>query len=301
MGGYCRSVSKVIVITGCSTGFGREAALRFAKRGDTVFATMRGANGKNADKAASLLAEGSGTSLSVVDLDVVDEASVNVAAQKIVSQAGAPDVVINNAGVMYLGINEAFTADEFTHQLDVNVVGVHRVCRAFLPSMRAAQRGLFINVTSVAGRLSGAGFGIYCASKWALEAYTLAQRIELASSGIDAVTVEPGPFKTELFGQAPSPTDADGRAATYPPELLAALEAQGQSFADLFANPELPTDASLVVDKFVELVDQKAGTRALRHAVGLDFGVSEFNKQAAEFDASVLEAMGMATVGTLKG
>jgi NAD(P)-dependent dehydrogenase (short-subunit alcohol dehydrogenase family) len=157
-----------------------------------------------------------------------------------------------------------------------------------------------INVTSVAGRLSGAGFGIYCASKWALEAYSLALRVELASSGIDVVVVEPGPFATELFGQAPAPADVDGRTGTYPAELLEAWQQLGSGFEAMFADPNVPTDPADVVQLFVALAEQEAGTRKLRHAIGIDFGVSEFNEEADKFEASVLKAINMDEVGRLR-
>lgn len=292
---------KTIVITGCSTGFGREAALRFARRGDRVYATMRGIHGKNAGHAAALLAQAKAGKLDlrVLELDVTDGASVDAAAAVVARESGAADVVINNAGVMYGGLAEAFDAREFTHQLDVNVVGVHRVTRALLPPMRAARKGLIINISSVAGRLAAPAFSIYCASKWALEGYTACLRGELASSGVDAVLVEPGPFKTELFGQSPKPQDADGRAASYPPALHQALDAMGQMFGKVFEDPTAPTDPGLVVDLFVALADQAPGTRALRTAVGLDFGVTAFNQHAVAFDASVLAAMEMTAVTKL--
>ena len=211
-------MSRCVVITGCSSGFGRDAAIRFARNGDSVVATMRNTTGKNSENKSFLteIASKENLQLRVVELDVASTDSVESAAKNILQTEGTPDIVINNAGVMYLGLAEAYTDQEFTNQLDVNVIGVHRVNRAFLPAMRKNGKGLFINVTSVAGRLSGPTFGIYCASKWALEAYSLALRQELATSGIDVVVVEPGPFRTELFGQAPAPKDSDNRTESYP-------------------------------------------------------------------------------------
>lgn len=296
-------MGKNIVITGCSTGFGRDAALRFARRGDRVWATMRGTEAKNAAPAGSLreVARAERLDLRVLDLDVVDTASVETAAAAVLREGAAPDVVINNAGVMYTGITEAFDERELEAQLDVNVVGVHRVARAFLPAMRAAGRGLLINVSSVAGRLAIPTFGVYHASKWALEGYSAGLRLELASSGVDVVLVEPGPFKTELFGQSPTPRDVDGRAATYPPDFREAVQAMGQAFEDIFADPEAPTDPALVVETFVELVDMAPGERPLRTTVGLEFGVAELNRGTDSFDAGVLAAMGLTEIAALRG
>jgi len=290
-----------IVITGSSTGFGRLAAERFARKGDRVFATMRDPDGKNREKSQPLrdLAN-EGLALHIVDLDVASDASVDAAAQRILAEGGAPDVVVNNAGQMFLGITEAFTPEEYTRQLDINVVGVHRVNRAFLPSMRAKGSGLIVNVSSVAGRMAMPFFGIYCASKWALEGYTQGMRVELAQTGVDTVLVEPGPFATELFGQAPAPSDAQGVGGQYPDVVHQAWAGMSQSFEGIFADADAPTDAGLVVDLFEQLADAAPGTRPLRIAVGLDFGVHERNRVAEQHDAQLLAAFQMEDLARLK-
>jgi len=160
-------MSNTIVITGCSTGFGYDAALRFARQGDRVYATMRGVDGKNQEPAGALrdAAASEGIDLRVLEMDVVSDASVNAAAETVIAESGAPDALFNNAGQMYMGITEAFTPDELARQLDVNVVGIHRVSRAFLPAMREAGAGLIVNVSSVAGRFGAPLFGVYHASK----------------------------------------------------------------------------------------------------------------------------------------
>src|SRR6056297_4627 len=147
-------MSKTIVITGCSSGFGYDLALKLARGGDRVYATMRAPDGKNADAARSLrdLAGDENLDLRILDLDVTSDASVEADAATVHDESGAADVVVNNAGQMFGGFTEAFTADELAHQLDVNVVGVHRVHRAFLPAMRKAGSGLVINLSSTAGR-----------------------------------------------------------------------------------------------------------------------------------------------------
>jgi NAD(P)-dependent dehydrogenase (short-subunit alcohol dehydrogenase family) len=104
----------------------------------------------------------------------------------------------SGVGTARLGFAEAFTGEEVAKQLDVNVVGVHRVTRAFLPSMRA-RAGLIINMSSTAGRVAAPFNGLCHAGKWALEGYSLAHRRKLASSGIDVMVVEPGSFTTALF------------------------------------------------------------------------------------------------------
>jgi len=294
-------MSRTIVITGCSTGFGRDAALRFARRGDRVYSTMRGVKGKNAPHAAHLsdAAKKEKLDLRVLELDVQSTESVDAAAAVVLRESGAPEVVINNAGVMYVGVTEAFDERELAAQLDVNVVGIHRVLRAFLPGMRAAHRGLVINVSSVAGRMAIPNFGVYHASKWALEGYSAGLRTELASSGVDVVLVEPGPFKTELFGQSPAPRDTEGRVATYPKAYLDAMTGMTAAFEGIFVDPAAPTDPGLVVEAFVTLVDTKPGARPMRTVVGLDFGVGAHNDQSAPFEAGVLAAMGLTDLAKL--
>jgi NAD(P)-dependent dehydrogenase (short-subunit alcohol dehydrogenase family) len=209
---------RTILVTGSSTGFGYDAAVRFARAGERVYASMRNTTTKNAARAEQLreLSASEGLDIRILELDVTSLDSIAQAADQVHAESGALDLLINNAGLMYLGLAETFTDAEFAHQLDVNVLGVHRVSRAFLPAMRAKQNGLIINVSSIGGRMLNAFCGIYFASKWALEAYTGALRMELASSGVDAVVVEPGPFATELFGQSPRPADTEQRVATYP-------------------------------------------------------------------------------------
>ncbi len=294
-------MNQAIVITGCSSGFGYDLALTLARRGDRVYATMRAPDGKNADAARSLrdLATAENLDLRVLDLDVTSDASVEAAAATVHDEAGAADVVVNNAGQMFVGITEVFTADELATQLDVNVVGVHRVHRAFLPAMREAGSGLVVNISSVAGRAAIPFFGVYHASKWGLEGYSQGLRTELASSGVDVVLVEPGPFTTSLFPSSPHPADADGRTATYPAVVHETLEGTSAAFEGMFADPDTPTDPAIVVDAIADLVAMAPGTRPFRTCLGVDLGVRDRNALLEPLDAGLLEAMGMTDFATL--
>ena len=294
-------MGRVVVVTGCSTGFGRQLSERLARGGDRVYATMRGTAAKNAAAARELgqLATSEGIDLRVLELDVSSTGSVDAAAATVLAESGAPDVVVNNAGQMFVGFTEAFSADELTRQLDVNVVGIHRVNRAFLPAMRQRGSGLLVNISSVAGRLGAPFFGVYHASKWAVEGYSMALRGELASSGVDLVVVEPGPFATELFGSSPRPADREGRVATYPAAAHEALTGLEQAFDGMFADPQTPTDPTLVVDRIVELIGMRPGARPFRSVVGVDVGVAARNEAVEPFDAAVLEAFGMTAFTTL--
>jgi NAD(P)-dependent dehydrogenase (short-subunit alcohol dehydrogenase family) len=295
-------MNRTVVVTGCSSGFGRDVSSRLAAAGDRVYATMRDPRGKNAEAANALESEAAsgGRTLRVLEMDVTNDASVASAADTILRVTGAPDVLINNAGQMYVGITEAFTPQELQAQLDVNVVGVHRVNRAFLPAMRRRGSGLIVNISSIAGRLAAPFNAIYHASKWALEGYSLALRTELASSGLDVVVVEPGPFTTALFPTMRVPADVEGRGATYPPVVHETAAALARMFDGLFNDPNAPTDPELVVDRLCELIDMPAGTRPFRTVVGVDMGVAERNAAVAPFDAQLLDAAGLKNFATLK-
>jgi NAD(P)-dependent dehydrogenase (short-subunit alcohol dehydrogenase family) len=295
-------MARNVLITGCSSGFGRQLAERLARSGDRVYATMRGIGGRNAPVAAELsaLAAAEGLDLRVLELDVTSTTSVDAAAAEVLTESGAPDLLVNNAGQMFVGITEAFSADELMAQLDINVVGVHRVNRAFLPAMRQRGSGLVVQISSVAGRAGLPFFGVYHASKWGLEGYSMALRGELASSGIDVVVVEPGPFTTDLFPRSPRPADADGRGASYPPLVHETFAQMGAAFEGLFADPDAPTDPGLVVERIVELAAMPAGTRPFRSVVGADFGVRALNEVAEPREAAVLDAMGLTPFTTLR-
>jgi NAD(P)-dependent dehydrogenase (short-subunit alcohol dehydrogenase family) len=295
-------MSKIIVVTGCSSGFGKQAAEVLARKGHRVYATMRDKDGKNATPAGQLqnLATAEAIDLRVLEMDVTSTPSVDAAAAKILSESGAPDVVINNAGQAFLGLAEAFTAEELTSQLDINMVGVHRVNRAFLPAMRPQGRGLFINISSVAGRFGAPFNAIYHASKWALEGYSLGLRTELASSGIDLVVIEPGPFTTSIFPSMHHAADVDGRKDTYPPIVREGFGALLGAFDSMFNDPNVPTDPALVVDSMVDLIEMAPGTRPFRTVVGADFGVKARNAAVEPFDTAFLEAAGLAQMAKLK-
>jgi NAD(P)-dependent dehydrogenase (short-subunit alcohol dehydrogenase family) len=290
-----------ILITGCSSGFGLDAAKDLAARGHTVYATMRGVHGKNAAVAQELASYGAenGYALHVGELDVTSDASVVAAVDDMVAKTGSIDVVVNNAGQMFVGITEAFTSDDLARQLDINVVGPFRLCRAALPGMRKQGSGLVVNVSSIAGRLAVPFFGVYHASKWGLEGLSESLRYELSGFGVEVVLVQPGPFTTNLFPRSPRPTD-HATEEQYG-ELNQVLEGMSGAFEEVFEDPEAPTDPQLVVDAIVELVEMEPGTRPLRTVVGLDFGGARpINESTDPHRLTVLENMGMLHMDQVK-
>lgn len=259
-------MSSVVLITGASTGFGRDAAETLARRGHHVFATMRDVNGHNSEHRETLqrLASSENLPLHVLELDVTDESSVQNAVLRALEQAGHLDVVINNAGFAGLGVTEAYTPEQFQQIFDVNLYGVVRVNRAVLPSMRQQRSGLLIHVSSAAGRVVVPGFGAYCASKFALEALADVYRFELQPFGIESVLVEPGIYRTPIFDRLMQPADAArlldyGSAGEYVERVRGVF--QNAIAADDAPGPEEVTQA------FVGLVEMMPAQRPFRTVV----------------------------------
>jgi NAD(P)-dependent dehydrogenase (short-subunit alcohol dehydrogenase family) len=282
---------KNIIITGSSSGFGLKAAKDFADKGYQVFATMRNPNGKNADAKAEL--ESHSTQIKVVDMDVTKDASAKEAMSSILAEAGNIDILINNAGIMYLGITEAFSIEQAKFQMDTNYFGAIRVMQAVLPSMRKAGSGLIINTSSLVGRMSPPFFGTYTATKHALEGYSQALRYEVSPFGVDIVLVEPGPFGTGLLasGQAPAHSEV---LETYG-ELAGVPTAMGENFAQMLQSEDAP-DPQWVVDAYLKLADLPFGSRPTRTVVGITWGTDEINNLTQPIQDRILKEMQLDTV-----
>lgn len=194
-----------VLVTGCSSGIGRATAEAFLDEGWRVYATTRD------PEACEPFGSERAT---VVRLDVTVDDDVERVVDRVVREAGRVDCLVNNAGFGQFGPIEDLSAEDLTDQLDVNVVGPHRLVRAALPHMRVQGGGTVVNVGSVAGRLPLAGTGAYCGSKAALAATTAALRQEVAGDGVDVVLVEPGLVATEFLDRALGalPEDGDERA-----------------------------------------------------------------------------------------
>jgi NAD(P)-dependent dehydrogenase (short-subunit alcohol dehydrogenase family) len=187
----------VVLITGCSSGFGLETALAFARRGDTTVATMR-----NIAKADSLLkrADDEGLTVHVETLDVLDEKSIDNAVTKVLHDYGTIDGLVNNAGVGSHGPIETQSIDNAMRLMDTNFWGPMRTIRAVLPTMREQRSGVIINVSSISGRVPGTIYeGMYGASKHALNALSEALAGEVEPFSIRVVSIEPGFFATEIL------------------------------------------------------------------------------------------------------
>ena len=281
---------KNILITGCSSGFGFDAAKYLSKKGHHVYASMRNVSGRNAEAAADLrqYANDNHYKLDIVDIDVTSDESV----MNGVSHLPKIDVLINNAGRGYGGPIEAFSADQCMAQLDLNIVGTFRMAKAVLPGMRTNGSGLIIQVSSVAGRCAFPGFGIYHASKWGLEGLSESLRYELAPLGIDVVIVEPGPFATNFFGGI-VPAMEDEVASSYK-HVGEFSEGFGNNVKAMFEDENAPTDPMIIVRIFDKLINTPNGSRPLRTIGGLDFGLQALNDVVEPIRLAGMEAMGIA-------
>ncbi|MEJ7925644.1 SDR family oxidoreductase [Sphingobium sp. AN641] len=285
---------KVVVVTGASSGFGKLTVLELARRGHSVIATMRDVDGRNGPVRDELIeaAKAEGKALQILEMDVTDEASVNAAIDQVIKQHGKIDALINNAGTMFVGVTEAYTIADVERQFAVNFFGAVRADRAVLPHMRAAGSGLLVHVTSLMGRLIFPFFGVYSASKFALEALAESYRYELSSFGVDSVIVEPGPFPSNLLPSSPEPSD-EAVLASYGP--VAAIPGQIKDPANQGYDPTNPPRPQLVADAIAGLVEATE-RRPLRTVVmpeGMDLGVERLNQAVGAIQNDMLGALGM--------
>src|SRR5258708_32993473 len=185
---------QVVLITGSSTGFGRVFADTLARKGHTVFATMRDPAGRNAENASEIrtLADKDSLPIYVLELDVTNDASVERAVDAAVAKGGRIDVAINNAGYYLSGLEEAVTTEQAQRLMDTNFLGPVRVDRAVLPHTRRQRSAVLYHISSGAGRVILPSAAFYCASKFALDALPEAHSYELAAQGLESVILQPG-------------------------------------------------------------------------------------------------------------
>ena len=279
-------MSKTILITGASTGFGRDTAETLARARYTVFASMRDPQGKNREHAQALSKQG----IQVIELDVSNDTSVDQAVKEVLARARRIDVLVNNAGVASAGVTEAFTPDQAKVVFDTNVVGLLRTIRSVLPAMRSQRDGLIINIGSILGRVTFPFFGIYGASKFAVEALTDSLRYEVSQLGIDVTLVQPSAYPTPMYANVQQPEDTD-RAAAYGAvgEIPGAMF---KHFTTVFQAPDAPNPHD-VAEAIAKLVAQPKGSRSARTVVGAAFGSDAVNEQTAPVQAQVVEALGL--------
>ena len=264
----------VVLVTGCSSGFGKLTALEFARRGNQVFATMR-----NTSKDGSLRegAREANVSVEVLELDVNDHASVEAAVADVVKRAGRIDVLVNNAGIGTSGPIEDFDDDEVAALFETNVYGVIRATRAVLPHMRAQGSGAIVTVGSLAGKVSAPYGGIYSATKHAVEALSDALYYELHPFGIRVILIEPGGFETEMSNnERPARRFTEGSA-------YIELERRFTEASERLPGRGETADAQTVANVIVDATEAEEPKR--RYLVGQDAElIGSLQKQMSDED-----------------
>ncbi|MGJ8562511.1 MAG: SDR family oxidoreductase [Alphaproteobacteria bacterium] len=255
---------KTILITGCSSGFGRLGAEHYARLGAKVFATMRNLPRPEAD-ALTALAKSESLDITVIEIDVTNDDQVTAGVAKAETLAGgALDVLINNAGIALSGAIEAQDMTATQLIFNTNVFGPQRLIRAALPAMRAAGGGQIFNVTSQLGRVIIPGFGQYSPTKFALEALSEQLAYETAQHNIEVTIIQPGGYPTKIWqNQAGATGELKARLTddllTAYPQLTAGMGSTGNGGGD-----SDPMDIPRAIAKTIAM---PAGTRPLRIAL----------------------------------
>jgi NAD(P)-dependent dehydrogenase (short-subunit alcohol dehydrogenase family) len=201
-------MDKVWLITGANSGFGRAFAEAAIAEGDVVVAAAR-----RPDTLAELVAAHP-DQVRAVQLDVTDQAAARAVVDDVVARHGKIDVLVNNAGRTHVGAAEETTDAELRDLFDVHFFGPAELVRAALPHMRARRSGAIVQLSSMGGQMSFAGFSAYSATKFALEGFSEALADEVKSLGIKVLIVEPGAFRTGLWGNASTSTEIGDYQAT---------------------------------------------------------------------------------------
>lgn len=280
---------KSVLITGSSSGFGRLSALHFARSGATVIASMRNLNKGKRPEAAELLdaASAEKLKLSVVEIDVTKPAEIaSGVAQAEKTAGGALDVLLNNAGIGGAAPVELYDHAQTMRHFDVNLFGYQRMARAVLPKMRARGQGLLVQVSSQLGRIVLPNIGIYCSTKFALEAMFEAMAYELAPFGVDATIIQPGGYPTKIWENG----------ARYLDDLLASADAERKAayeahlkLAEGFFGGGGTTDPMDVPRAIADIIALPPGKRPLRRPVHPNTQATDaLNAAHAQVQASVM-------------
>jgi NAD(P)-dependent dehydrogenase (short-subunit alcohol dehydrogenase family) len=284
-GAIPEGMTRTWLITGCSSGFGREVARAALAAGDTVVATAR-----SPEKLAGLAPAGAEDRLDAVALDVTDGAAIAAAVADALARHGRIDVLVNNAGHGAVGAVEETTEAELRSTMETMFFGAATLTRAVLPVMREQGGGVVVQISSMGGQVSLPGFGSYCAAKFALEALSEALAAEVAPFGIRVVIVEPGAFRTGFGGagmQRSEPLDAYDESVGPTRAAVDAMAANDQpgdparaaaAILQAVGDPEAPLHLALGADS----VD---GIRAAHDARRADLAAWEDVSRATAFAA----------------
>ncbi len=201
---------KVALVTGASSGIGEATALALAAEGASVAVVARRED--RLDALVKRISEQAGSSKALaIEADITDEQTANKAVQQVKSHFGRLDMLVNNAGVMLLGMISDANTEDWRRMINTNLFGLMYTTHAALPIMKSQNSGHIINISSVAGRTARAGAGVYNATKWGVVAFSESLRQELVSSHIRVTIIEPGAVATELTNHI---TDATAKKTT---------------------------------------------------------------------------------------
>jgi NAD(P)-dependent dehydrogenase (short-subunit alcohol dehydrogenase family) len=293
-------MSKNIVVTGASSGFGALTARRLADAGHIVYAGIRDTDGRNKQAVSEAFdyADGHDVQLRTIDMDVTDQNSVDAAIGKILADTERLDVVVHNAGHMVLGPTEGFTPEQIAEIYDINVLSTQRVNRAALPHLRAQNDGLLVWMGSSSTRGGTPPYlGPYFAAKAAEDALAVSYAAELTRFGIDTTIIVPGSFTkgTNHFAHA-------GRAAdtpvvdAYDSRYAGLLDQASAKLAEL-APPD--ADPNEVARAVVRVVDTPKGQRPFRvHIDPANDGAEEVNALGDRIRAAFYQRVGLADLLT---
>ncbi len=198
-------MEKVILITGASSGIGKETAKLFQAKNWKVAATMRVP--EEAEDLKKIV------DLECIRLDVTEPDSIRSAIESTLEVFGRIDVVVNNAGYGLFGPFEAATSEQIERQFETNVLGLMNVCREILPYFRERKKGMIVNIASVGGRLTFPFYSLYHATKWAVEGFSESLQYEVEQFNIRIKIIEPGPIKTDFYDRSEEKARKDGLTA----------------------------------------------------------------------------------------
>ena len=259
-----QSISKAVLITGCSTGIGRATAEHLASRGWNVYATAR-----KPESIADLATRGCKT----LALDVCDDASMRTAVETVERAEGSVGVLINNAGYGLEGAFEEVPMTDIRRQFETNVFGLIAMTKLVLPAMRRQRWGRIVNLSSMGGKLTFPGGAYYHATKHAVESLSDALRFEVKGFGIDVIVIQPGPIKTRFgdtaVGNIAMPKDSPYAAFNVVLEKQIREAYEGGPMARFAAPPEAVAE---VIEKAISATNPKTRykvTLAARVLMGL--------------------------------
>jgi NAD(P)-dependent dehydrogenase (short-subunit alcohol dehydrogenase family) len=261
------SQEPVVLITGTSSGIGKASAIAFARQGYNVIATMRRVKERNAKAARELttLAKNENLTLSVVEIDVNDDRSVengvNQAAQL---TGGRIDVLVNNAGIYVPLPIELMPPEAVYDTYNTNILGCHRMARAVLPYMRERNDGLIIQISSGGGRLTFPLLGAYCSSKFTLESLSDAMHYELAPMGIDVVVIQPDDTESEILNNGRRYVEEIMKTISSDSQRLDAYKEHLKLMDYALSAEDVPVAAEVVATEIVKSASTQKGQRPNR-------------------------------------